>query len=79
MGIAISAPEDDVLALISEQYLTFPNIYDTEGAASALYEITGVPNYFFLDKDLRIASDIRGAPGSTETIRDRLLELQREQ
>ena len=79
MGIAHAAPEFEVRALVDELGLTFPNIFDGYGRLPAAYDAsTGVPSYFFLDKNLRIADQIRGAPRDVNIIREKLMELQRE-
>ena len=79
VGIAHASLEFEVRTMVDELGLTFPNIYDLHGRLPAAYDAsTGVPSYFFLDKELRIAHEIRGAPGDVNVIKEKLIELQRE-
>ena len=78
LGIAISASESDIQAFIDKADLTFPMTYDSYRELPAAYGVTGVPNYFFLDKEGRVADAIRGAPHDVTIIRTRIKELQSE-
>ena len=78
MGIAINSAESEVQAFVDKAGLTFPMTYDLYGELPVAYGVTGVPNYFFLDKEGRIADAMRGAPHDTEIIRTRIKELQSE-
>ncbi len=75
LGIAISAPESDVRDFVDSAGLTFPMSHDLYGELATAYGVTGVPNYFFLDQEGRVAETIRGAPGDVEIIRSLLRDL----
>ncbi len=78
VGIAISAPEPEVRALIEKQGLTFPVAYDPAGQLSSVYGVSGVPFYIFIDKAGRIAHTIPGAPNDVNTIKNWIEDLQAE-
>ncbi len=78
LGIAISAPESDIQDFVDQAALTFPMTYDPYGELATAYGVTGVPNYFFLDKEGRVADAIRGAPNDMERIRTRMNRLRDE-
>ncbi len=78
VGVAISAPEPEVRALIDKQNLSFPIAYDPAGQLSSVYGVSGVPFYIFIDKAGRIAHTIPGAPADVTTIRDLIEGLQME-
>lgn len=78
VGIAISAPEPEVRALIEKQGLTFPVAYDPAGQLSSVYGVSGVPFYIFIDKAGRIAHTIPGAPTDVNTIKNWIADLQAE-
>ena len=78
VGVAFGASEAEVRALVDQQGLTFPNVYDSNGALPVAYAVSGVPNYIFLDKAGRIANEIRGAPHDVNYIRELLVELKHE-
>ena len=40
--------------------VTFPNVRDTSGAVAASFGVTGVPETYFLDRDLRVRAIDRG-------------------
>ena len=77
MGIADSASEAEVRALIDRQGLTFPNIYDPEKGLRTQYA-AGIPTYVFLDKAGRIAYKMPGAPRDVNIIKAVLVALQQE-
>lgn len=78
VGVAISAPEPEVRALIDRQSLSFPIAYDPAGQLANAYEVTGVPFYIFIDKSGRVAHTIPGAPGDVNAIKERISDLRAE-
>ena len=73
IGIAHSAPDQEIQALIAEQGLTFRNLYDPDQSVPNAYEVGGgVPIYVFLDKEGRIA---RRFVGDVNWLKDGLIEL----
>ena len=78
VGIAISAPEPEVRALIDKQGLTFPIAYDPAGQLANVYGVSGVPFYIFIDKAGRIAHTIPGAPADVNVIKERISDLRAE-
>ncbi len=78
VGVAISAPEPEVRALIDKQDLSFPIAYDPAGQLSSLYGVSGVPFYIFIDKAGRVAHTIPGAPADVNAIRDWIEDLKAE-
>lgn len=55
LGIAYADVEPNALAYLDEFNVTYPNAPDLRTAISADYEITGVPETFFIGKDGVIA------------------------
>ena len=78
VGVAISAPEPEVRALIDKQNLTFPIAYDPAGKLANVYNVSGVPFYIFIDKAGRVAHTIPGAPADVNAIRDWIEDLKAE-
>lgn len=78
VGVAISALEPEVRALIDQQGLTFPMAYDPAGQLANVYGVSGVPFYVFIDKAGRIAHTIPGAPTDVNAIKDRIADLRAE-
>ncbi len=75
VGVAISAPEPEVRALIDKQRLTFPIAYDPAGQLANVYGVSGVPFYIFIDKAGRVAHTIPGAPANVNVIKERISDL----
>ena len=75
VGVAHSATEGEIRALIDEQDLTFPNIFDINNHVVDAYGAESVPHYVFLDRYGRIAHRIPGAPHDSWEIHDRLFDL----
>ena len=66
---------DETVAFIDEKGLAFPNTFDEGAELAAVYGVTGVPTYVFLDRDGVVQDVSPGAQGMeplTE-IMDRLL------
>lgn len=61
LGIAYADVEPNSLAYLEEFNITYPNAPDLGTSISRKYEITGVPETFFIGKDGRIA-DVRIGP-----------------
>lgn len=78
VGVAISAPEPEVRALIDKESLSFPIAYDAAGQLATAYGVSGVPFYIFIDKTGGIAHTIPGAPANVNTIKDLLQDLNSE-
>ena len=78
VGIAISAPEPEVRALMDKQGLTFPIAHDPAGQLATVYGVSGVPFYIFIDKAGRVAHTIPGAPTDVNTIRNWIEDLNTE-
>ncbi len=55
LGIAYADVEPNALAYLKEFNVTYPNAPDLRTAVSKNYEITGVPETFFIGKDGKIA------------------------
>jgi cytochrome c biogenesis protein CcmG, thiol:disulfide interchange protein DsbE len=55
LGIAYADVEPNALAYMTEFNVTYPNAPDLRTAVSKNYEITGVPETFFIGKDGQIA------------------------
>lgn len=75
LGIAYVDVEPNSLAYLEEFGVTYPNAPDLRTAISAKYEITGVPETFFIDRNGEIAEVIIGPvrPDVMETMIARLL------
>ncbi len=78
VGVAFSAPEPEVRALIDKESLSFPIAYDAAGQLATAYGVSGVPFYIFIDKAGGIAHTIPGAPADVNTVKDLLQDLKAE-
>ena len=55
--LGISVDEADgirVRKFVEKEKLTFPIVHDQEGRVQGLYQVSGIPNTFIIDKDGRI-------------------------
>lgn len=67
--------EDAVIPFMKKNRLSFPVLLDTKGVTKSLYQTTGVPESFIIDKDGIIAEKIIGprdwaSPGAVGFIRN---------
>lgn len=78
LGIAYADVEPNALAYLKEFNVTYPNAPDLRTAVSKNYEITGVPETFFIGKDGKIAHVQIGPVNEATmfTLVDRLLAEQ---
>ncbi|MFO7678962.1 MAG: TlpA disulfide reductase family protein [Chloroflexota bacterium] len=77
LGIAYADVEPNALAYLEEFNITYPNAPDLRTAISNKYEITGVPETFFIDKNGVIANVVIGpvnGPAMINTINTLLAE-----
>lgn len=52
--------EPDDPGFMKANGVTFPNVRDTSGAVAASFGVTGVPETYFLDRELRVRAVDRG-------------------
>lgn len=52
--------EPDDPGFVKANGVTFPNVRDTSGAVAASFGVTGVPETYFLDRELRVRAVDRG-------------------
>ena len=67
-----------VLPFMKKHKLSFPALTDTEGAMKSLYQTTGVPETFIIDKDGTIVEKVIGprdwaSPGAVRSFRNLIL------
>lgn len=74
LGIAYSDVEPNSLAYLEEFGITYPNAPDLRTVISHDYEITGVPETFFIGKDGQIADVIIG-PVSEPVLEGNITQL----
>ena len=75
--LAVSIDESGakaVLPFMKKHKLSFPALTDTKGAINSLYQTTGVPESFIVDKDGKIVEEVIGprdwaAPGTISFLR----------
>jgi cytochrome c biogenesis protein CcmG, thiol:disulfide interchange protein DsbE len=66
----------DAIAPFEKQYnLTFPILLDTNGEASALYELRSLPTSFFIGRDGVIREVVIGGPMSEALLRTNIEEI----
>ena len=65
IGINADTDREKALLAVKQHELAYPHVFSGEGAGNSvyqMYEITGIPSTFLLDRDLRvIAKDLRGS------------------
>lgn len=74
VGIAYADVEPKSIAYMEEFDITYPNAPDLRTSISADYEITGVPETFFIDKNGEIAEVVIG-PVRAETMERTIAQL----
>jgi cytochrome c biogenesis protein CcmG, thiol:disulfide interchange protein DsbE len=71
LGVDVKDLEGDAVAFHTKYGLTYPTVHDGAGSVQAAFGSTGVPENFVIDKQGRIAGDIRSelvASGSAANI-----------
>jgi len=70
---------EDVVAFVSEQGLTFPMLMDIRGKVSQTYQVHSMPTSFFIDPEGIIREIVIGGPMSEALLRTRVNRLLEEQ
>jgi peroxiredoxin len=65
-------------AFVQEHALTFPILLDTDGKASAKYQVNALPSTYFIGRDGVIQAVVIGGPISEAVLRANIIELLRE-
>ena len=77
--LAVNATNQDsleqVLAFANEYNLSFPILFDNEGAVARLYQVRSLPTSFFIDPQGKIQEVIVGGPMAEALLRIRVLQL----
>lgn len=68
----------DVTAFVEEFDLTYPILLDRDGQVGLLYQISGIPTTFFIDRNGVIRTAVAGGPMSETFIRSKIEALLRE-
>ena len=68
----------DVTTFVEELDLTYPILLDRDGQVGLLYQISGIPTTFFIDRDGIIRTAEAGGPMSETFIRSKIEALLRE-
>jgi cytochrome c biogenesis protein CcmG/thiol:disulfide interchange protein DsbE len=74
LGVAYADAEPKSLAFLEEFSISYPNAPDLRSAISADYEITGVPETFFIDREGNIAY-VQIVPLDQGTLEDTIDQL----
>jgi peroxiredoxin len=77
--LAINATDQDQVDkardFADQKGLTFPILFDTDGAVSKLYQVRALPTSFFIDDQGVIKEVVIGGPMSEALLRSRIDEL----
>lgn len=77
LGVNSTAQDDrrEALAFATEQGLTFPILFDTDGQVTKLYGIRALPTTYFIDAQGKIQDVIAGGPMAEALLRIRVEQL----
>jgi thiol-disulfide isomerase/thioredoxin len=75
VGVDVAEAPDVVGKFVSDMRLTYPITLDTDGEATELYRIEGMPTTFFIGRDGKIKDMVIGGPLSQAAIEAKVAEL----
>jgi peroxiredoxin len=80
VGLNVTSQDSETAAraFVQEFGLTFPIVLDRDGAASARYELMGLPSTYFIDRDGIIRQVIIGGPMSEAVMLSHVQDLLQE-
>ena len=80
VGLNVTAQDSEAAAraFVQEFELSFPIVLDRDGAASARYELMGLPSTYFIDREGVIREVIIGGPMSEAVMLSHVQDLLRE-
>jgi peroxiredoxin len=70
--------EDEAVAFVKEEGLTFPILFDRTGGTSRKYQLRAMPSTYFVDHEGVIQKVILGGPISEATFQTAIEQLLRE-
>ncbi|NHN37778.1 TlpA family protein disulfide reductase [Pseudomaricurvus alcaniphilus] len=79
LGVNVETDSDAALAMLKKLPVSFPVLFDSDSAASKLYDVDAMPTTVLIDRDGQLRYLHRGyKPGYEELYREQIKELIRE-